>query len=682
MRYFVLAVFLSTGWAAAQSLPGAAYQSAPQDRAAAAAAPAIVNLRLPAASEVRLGQLSEAEQATRQRGHARNTGVVRTLTGAGQQTMHWAALSDGRMSGRLSIESAGARTIRLHFTGFDAAQGQVWVRDEAGTGIAGPYSGRGPYGDGEFWSQPLAASRVYVDWAGPAADSPQFQIDRMSHAWMDGSTAADPERCQLDVACYPEIANEEKAVANIEFVGDDGGLYLCSGALINTKRSSFAPLFLTANHCVSTETEARSVVSFWSYEKLKCGDPPPDMSKATQIAGAHLATTQNAIAGDFSLLKLTSAPSGAYQLGWSATDPPVGDKVIGIHHPGGPPTNYKRVTFGTRDYDRIGAIYIGDLMVPEENFLQVNETEGRTEPGSSGSPLLNAGKQVIGVLSYGPVPPDGYGYCDMYGQASYGKFSLIYPQIRGYLEELPPPKVSVDKQQFNFRVVDGVAQAPQRQQLTITTDSDKPAGFTLTLGAPWLAAEPVSGAVSASAPATVNLFVSPSAAPSSGTFSTTATINLSSSVVAVSDPVPATVTANLQAVSHRAAITAAVAPNPVFEDPTSPDGYNFMFSLVLVSDADIRITSMSFEGMNLSNRIVDFFGSDLVPGGSSLRALLNAHLDPSPTERVFEFAGYVPSTGAQWTAQAHGLFLPGSNSGDATLTLRPAARRPAVLVRR
>lgn len=104
-------------------------------------------------------------------------------------------------------------------------------------------------------------------------------------------------------------------------------------------------------------------------------------------------------------------------------------------------------------------MYLDSQLFPLDNFLQFAETGGRVQQGSSGSPLLNENQQVVGVLSYGLIPADGGSYCDIPGASAYGKFSLIYPTIREFLEEVPAPALKASKAKLSFAVADGVARS-------------------------------------------------------------------------------------------------------------------------------------------------------------------------------------------------------------------------------
>jgi V8-like Glu-specific endopeptidase len=643
-------------------------QKSTAERAAAQHAPPAARAqRLAETAVVQMEPLTSDERSRKARGYSKLTGVARAVSALGDERLDWVALDDGRMDGQMSITWAGAARLRLHFTEFDASGGEVWLRNANGETLAGPFADRGPFEDGDFWTEPLAGEQVVVEWSGPASAAPKFRVDQLGYQWLDATSPG--MSCQADVSCYPEYATQAKAVASLDIVGDDGTLHYCSGVLITTKNAQWAPLFLTANHCVSSDTEARSIVAYWNYQTSKCDGTPPDRAASPKVTGARYLKSVDFSGGDYALMKLSAAPQGAVYLGWNAVMPAQGTKTVGIHHPGAPPDNWKRVSIGIKDYDRNSSIYIADgedvALVPEQYYVQVAEKTGHTIPGSSGSPLMNDKLELIGVLSYGRVPLEG-DYCDIAAQSSYGKFSVIYPQIQGYLEEIPPPVSRVSPSQLSYKVVDGEAQAPARQSVTLTTDSKTPVSYRITTGAPWLVVDQAIGVMSSSEPARVEFFVAPGAVSETGKFRATVTIAIVTAAVVVSKPLPVTLTVDLDAVLSKPLVSATVSPNPVVELPPSQDGLNYEFQLKLEEKAGmaVRITSLVMDGQDKTPVIRQILGTDRIAPHGALQAKIRAYLKPDGTERSFVFGGYVPVTGQRWSATAKAKFVVNTSSAQ------------------
>lgn len=116
---------------------------------------------------------------------------------------------------------------------------------------------------------------------------------------------------------------------------------------------------------------------------------------------------------DFALLLLSEQPPdsyGVYYEGWSALDV-AGDSSVGIHHPQG---DIKKISFD------FGTTQLTDYLGTTSGTTHiriVNWDDGTTEPGSSGSPLFNKNKQVVGQLH------GGYASCTSITSDWYGRFA-------------------------------------------------------------------------------------------------------------------------------------------------------------------------------------------------------------------------------------------------------------------
>ncbi|MDX1979661.1 MAG: PPC domain-containing protein, partial [Bryobacteraceae bacterium] len=264
--------------------------------------------------------------------------------------------------------------------------------------------------------------------------------------------------CHLDSTCYPDWQQTARSVARLVYERD-GGSYLCSGTLLNTRNSSFVPFFLTANHCMDNDAVARTVQAFWFYQAGQCNGTPPNPRDLPRSNGATLLATGDENQGDFTLLRLTSVPDGVFFSGWRPEEVALDTPLIGIHHPAG---DYRRISFGART---AGPSATG-LLAPGVAYT-VRWNEGHTEGGSSGSGLFAAPGVLVGSLTGGLRAPAGGTKCDINPDFSfYGRFSSYYPTIRDFLEDRtttpaspPPPSAGVitlasgASQSFNLAAV-------------------------------------------------------------------------------------------------------------------------------------------------------------------------------------------------------------------------------------
>jgi hypothetical protein len=377
----------------------------------------------------------------------RAVGLGRAISPRVMQRGTWTTLQSGQKVWRVSIRSPRAWGVRVHFANFHIANGRVWLYrqgDNIEEGrFTGPYSGDGLLHDGEFWSEPVRGEEIVLEYApaDPGADStdaPPFLVDQISHLFNEllgppqavgslsiGSGNSGPadtvttelnavtsnaaqvqNSCSPDVACFSQWSTQSTAVASIMFT-TGGASYLCTGSLVADQANSGQPYLVTANHCVSDDATARTVVAHFQYQATTCNGTAPDYFSVPKVAGARHLSSRPIAEGDFSLVLLSAAPpAGSTYLSWTAgAEPAPGASVAGIHHPGhvidGSAPNSKRISFGTRDRAQDANI-AGDVMPADKNiFVTWSPGQGYTEPGSSGSPLLSQNGQIVGTLTGG-----------------------------------------------------------------------------------------------------------------------------------------------------------------------------------------------------------------------------------------------------------------------------------------
>lgn len=339
--------------------------------------------------------------------------------------------ADGSQLVMLAIRSPGAIAIRVRFEEFDISPNdEVYVYGLLGDStVSGPYSGKGLFGDRKFWSSVAEGDTAIIEWYR-RGEPGSFRISGIGHLYGQAEQVppvTDVLACEIDASCSSDI--ERDAVARILFVDDnDGGQYVCTGTLLNDRYSDLRPFFLTANHCISTQTEAQSIVGYWFYRTTACNSGVL-RSDWTSTQGANLYVSD--ATKDFAFLEGPPAPSGAWFSGWDSTVLAVNTSVHGFHHPSNRipplPDSYLRRSDGFISNSSFPCAAIGLL-----SGYRVSWTLGTTEPGSSGSGLWyvhgNGQHYLGGVLSCGPLPPT----CSA-PYNSYSKFSDIFPQIKSFL---------------------------------------------------------------------------------------------------------------------------------------------------------------------------------------------------------------------------------------------------------
>jgi len=414
----------------AQSAPLVEYHNPLADRAARAVKRALPSrqtaLRTPARYAMPAWTPQESarlrEPSARQR-----TGLHRPLKIALDQAGAW----EPNGTWRLAIHAAEAESLRVHVEDFHAGQGALWIHDGTGADaqISGPFTTDGPWHDGSFWSDTIVGDTLILEYQPARAGDRQlpFRLAELAQGvrwWAaKAGTPGAAASCNLDVSCYAEWATTARAVGRYTFESD-GSTYLCSGTLMNVPGTLSTPYFLTADHCISSNTEARTVNVFWFYQTPSCRGAVPNPRDLPRTNGATYVVGTGRPGGDVTLLRLPSVPSGVTFAGWTAEPPAPGTRVTGIHHPSG---DYKRISIGTlrnastRDAQSYwGAYWDGG---------------GLTEGGSSGSGLFLDDGRLIGTLSHGPKYDSAAEYCAALPFAdNYGRLSAFYSLLRPYLE--------------------------------------------------------------------------------------------------------------------------------------------------------------------------------------------------------------------------------------------------------
>lgn len=650
LRSFAVTVFAAGLWiVAAGAQPAArkepAYYAGTERVSRVEARPPGIRLGLRRPREFALAPLSgsEAERLSGS-GPRLRIGIHRDLPPAALSTGGWETATDGTRVWRMAIRSPGAQGVRVEFRHFDVGGGRIWLHD--GTHFVGPYTGRGIFGNGRFWSGTVFSESPILEYEpAPQATvelTPPFEIPTIAHRAVlvprvsaPGDGTPDPaDYCHLDPNCYPDWKPAMSMVARLDFE-DGADEYLCSGSAISTRDDSFKPYLLTAGHCINNEATARTLESFWTYQTSSCGGPPPDLSKSTQSTpGAHLIDFGTIEQGDYSLVLLQDVPDGVTFTGWDTADPPLGTALTGIHHPKG---SWKRISFGERVADMTADVE--GAIAPGNMYLQILWDEGRTEPGSSGSPLFSSPGVIVGGLTYGEVS-NTLSACQINPSVDgYYRFSNAYTPLKDYLEDLPSAAVMPATSSLNFAVTNHAAAPSQTVQLT--TGSADQAAFKLRADAPWILLPTATGTLSASAPATVPVAIDASQLTQPGEYDSTITI-----LSGAAPPQFIDVAVQVQSVQSNVGIS--ISPNPVYQ---SGGQWSFSIGMTESGGAGTRITALKINGVDYSSAIASWFGANYLPANGSLAAPLSGAGAFVPGTQYFEFWGQDDS-GQTWYREA------------------------------
>lgn len=335
----------------------------------------------------------------------------------------WNTLADGTRVWRVAVHCPEAFSINFEFGEYVVPEGaRVFVYNAEG-GQLGAFTAASAGGQHTMGVTQLAGDNITVEYEEPAAVAGQGQlrITQVTHAYRN-IMGSGPERalgesgsCNNNVIC-PEgdpWRDEIAAVAMITV----GGSGICTGTLINDCANDGTPYFLTANHCTSNGT---SNVANWvfrfKWESPTC-TPTTNGPVNKTVSGAQLLV--NSGGSDVALLQLNTAPPSSYNVyyaGWDASGATPEHQTC-IHHPSG---DIKKISFDN-DPAELGTMS-GALC-----WHILGWDDGTTEPGSSGSCLLDQDGRIIGQL-FG-----GQANCSNNVNDFYGRFDVSYPLLQSWL---------------------------------------------------------------------------------------------------------------------------------------------------------------------------------------------------------------------------------------------------------
>lgn len=335
------------------------------------------------------------------------------------ETGTWEETRSGILVWRSKVKSPGAFTLNLGFTTFKLPpSAQLFIYNPQQTDVLGPFTRSDNETHLQLWTPIIEGDEVVIELQVRPEEVKDIHLvlSRINHDFKDITKSLSSGTCNLDVVCgaadgwgivdnYRDIIS---AVGAYSYNGTDQ----CSGVLINNARNDCTPYFLTAEHCGISNGNAPSVVVYWNYQNSYCRQPGSGQSgsagdgKRNKFnSGAFLRADLGY--SDFALIELDDPIDTELDLffaGWNI-EKVLPDTSICIHHPG---VEEKRISF---EFNRLEWDPTGN----DTTHLLVNDWDiGTTEGGSSGSPLFNTRKQIVGQLT-GGLAACGNNEYDSYG---------------------------------------------------------------------------------------------------------------------------------------------------------------------------------------------------------------------------------------------------------------------------
>ncbi len=301
----------------------------------------------------------------------------------------------------VGIRSKGAYSLNLIFDKMILPkEGKIFIYTPDHSKIAGAFTSKNEQSSGYFSIFPVPGDEIIVEYneTGEVISPAQIHITKVNHDYKNlfgTRPLGEAGPCNRDVYC-PDVIQWEKekqAVVDIIIAGRE----LCTGMLLNNTNQDKTPYMMTAGHCITSDIDARETILCFNYESPYCANGQSSLNGyANQtLNGSILRARSDSL--DFALVELETIPPPEfrpYYAGWNNTaSVPASD--FSIHHPKG---DVKKVSYD-QNPPTVGSFnpdFISDA------FWVIGRWEaGTTEAGSSGGPLFNQNRLVVGSLTGG-----------------------------------------------------------------------------------------------------------------------------------------------------------------------------------------------------------------------------------------------------------------------------------------
>lgn len=408
-------------------------------------------------------------------------------------SLEWTRLETGGQAAILTVTSPGAEAVRMGLSVKEMAE-DIEIRFfgmEAPQKVFGPYtvekliqkdiqvekSSKGYITQKQlFWSPVIEGDTVGMEIylpEGRQLNELSFSIPQIAHIWLSVLKST-PKRladighsgtCEVDIACNTQgWGSTGNSVVKLLWT-DPPYTYLCTGTLIADNVSGTSiPYLLTANHCITYQSEASNLNTYWFFQRSSCGGPDP--TTVTQLTGGGNLLTRG-VTTDHSLVQLNDTPPpGAVYSGWYSGTIVPGTDVTGIHHPQG---DLKKISLGDFNaYDW----YLGTPGGTQDHS-RITWMNGTTEGGSSGSGIwyrTGGSDYLVGTLH------GGYASCSAPSEPDYyGRFDMTYDYLYQWLDPDLIPQLQNDVPVTNISELEGgnhsykITVPPGAETLTVTT---------------------------------------------------------------------------------------------------------------------------------------------------------------------------------------------------------------------
>jgi lysyl endopeptidase len=301
----------------------------------------------------------------------------------------------------VGIRSKGAYSLNLIFDKMILPKGaSLFIYTPNHSKVMGAFTSKNEQSSGFFSMYPIPGDEIVVEYNEPdkVTSSGQIHILKVNHDYKNifgTRPLGESGLCNRDVYC-PDVLQyikEKQAVVDLLI----GGRELCTGTLLNNTSQDKTPYMITAGHCITNTTDAQQTLICFNYESPYCANGKSSLNGYVDqtLNGAILKARSDSL--DFALVELETIPPAEFRpfyAGWNKSAS-IPASSFSIHHPKG---DVKKVSIDQNS----PTIASFDPDFISNAFWLIGKWEaGTTEAGSSGGPLFNEKKLIVGSLTGG-----------------------------------------------------------------------------------------------------------------------------------------------------------------------------------------------------------------------------------------------------------------------------------------
>lgn len=350
----------------------------------------------------------------------------------------WLQLSNGDTIWQLQLHASDAIALMLYYTDFYIPEGgKLFIYNTEKTQILGAYTHRTNPSGGPFATELIAGDMLTLEYvAAPGGEAPRIEIEAIGYGYNHIMNLNDKVSllraaayCEVNINCEEGDAwqNQKKGVCYMtQKIGNQ--TFLCSGSLVNNTAQDLKPYIISATHCNSNGTreatpqEMKQWMFYFHKEYKGCDNSSGTVTPKTMTGCKKIASTTTNGGSDGLLVLIDNQIPASYNVyynGWDKRDTPA-QSGVGIHHPGGDQKKISTFKSAVAHSTFTTSGTIGDKNAHWNAIFDATPNgHGITEDGSSGSPLFNEHKLIVGTLTGGSSTCYNPTGLNLYGKMSY-----------------------------------------------------------------------------------------------------------------------------------------------------------------------------------------------------------------------------------------------------------------------